>query len=100
EVEGVGAVSAEAVQLFGNRFYFISEEGDLYEFDGSSFPVQISKYIQRFIRSELTYSHWKKAVTTHYQDSVWFTFDNTTVPEKRLTLVYYPEYQAWTKFVG
>lgn len=100
EVEGVGTVSAEAVQLFGNRFYFISEEGDLYEFDGSSFPVQISKYIQRFIRSELTYSHWKKAVTAHYQDSVWFTFDNTTVPEKRLTLVYYPEYQAWTKFVG
>lgn len=100
EVEGVGAVSAEAIQMFGNRFYFISEEGDIYEFDGGSFPTQISRYIQRFIQSELTYNHWKRACTTYYKNSVWFTFDNTTIPEKRLTLVYYPDYGAWTKFVG
>lgn len=100
EVDGVGAVSAEAIQIFGNRFYFIAEDGHIYEFDGGSFPVQISKYIYRFIRSELTYTFWQRAVTTHYRDSVWFTFDNSPLPDKRLTLVYYPEYQAWTKFVG
>mgnify|MGYP001222637522 CR=1 FL=1 len=100
EVEGIGAVSAEAVQMFGNRFYFISEEGDIYEFDGGSFPTQISRYIRRFIQSELTYSHWRRACTTYYRDGVWFTFDNTSIPEKRITLVYYPDYGAWTKFVG
>lgn len=100
EVDGVGAVSPEAVQVFGNRFYFVMGNGKIFEFDGGNFPTEISKNITQFISSELTFNDLKHAALTFYKNGVWFTFDNSVEPSQRLTLVYYPDYQAWTKFTG
>lgn len=96
EVDEIGAVSAEAVQVYGNRFYFVAENGHIYEYDGGSQPVRISDIIDPYIQSTFTGLAIKNVVTTAYKDSVWFTFDT---PE-RITLVFYPAYRIWTKFVG
>lgn len=100
EVEGVGAVSPEAVQVFGNRFYFMSENGKIFEYDGGNFPTEISRHISRYLESSFSGSAFQNVVTAYYKNSIWFTLDNAYIPEERVTLVYYPEYQAWTKFVG
>src|SRR5690606_38594081 len=97
---GIGAVSAEAVYEHGSIFYFVSEDGKIYQFDGGNYPVEISKYISHYLQSELTFNAIKNVVTTHHKNSIWFTFDNTSNPERRLTLVYFPEYKAWSKFIG
>lgn len=100
EVNGIGAVSSEAVYELGNVFYFVSEDNKIYEFDGGNYPTEISRYISRYLSSELTSQHMRNVVTTHYKNSVWFTMDNTYIPEKRLTLVYFPEFKAWSRYVG
>lgn len=100
EVEGVGAVSAEAIQVFGNRFYFMMGNGKMFEYDGGNFPTEISLHITKYIESKTTPSAIQNVVTTYYQDSVWFTLDTSYVPDHRLTLVYYPESRAWSKFTG
>lgn len=100
EVNGIGAVSAEAVYEHGNIFYFVSEDGKIYQFDGGNYPTEISKFITHFLQSELTYNAIKNVVTTHYKNSIWFTFDNSYDPKHRLTLVYFPEFRAWSKFIG
>lgn len=100
EVEGIGATSFEAIQVFGNKFYFMDEKGKVYEYDGGSFPVEISYNITSYVTSAFSKSAIQNVVTTHYKNSVWFTMDNTSIPEKRVTLVYYPNDRAWTRFVG
>lgn len=100
EVEGVGAVSPEAIQVLGNHFYFMTENGKIYDYDGGTYPQEISYPISHYLESTFAGSAFQNVVTTQYKNSVWFTLDNTYIPEKRITLVYYPEYQAWTKFVG
>ncbi|PWA11068.1 hypothetical protein DCC39_10240 [Pueribacillus theae] len=100
EVHGIGAVSAEALYVYGSVFYFISEDQKIYEFDGGNYPTEISRHISHYIKSEFTQNATKNAVITHYKDSIWFTFDNSYVPKDRVTLVYFPEYGAWSKYKG
>lgn len=100
EVNGIGAVSSEAVYVFGNAFYFVSEDKKIYQFDGGNYPTEISRYISHFLYTEFTDNAVKKAVITHHKNSVWFTFDNANNPDHRTTLVYFPEYGAWAKYVG
>lgn len=100
EVDGIGAISAEALTICGNRLYFISDAGKIYEFDGGSFPLEISAPISLFLESRFSYNALKYAATTSYKGAVWFTLDNSIVPQERITLVYYPDFQAWTKFTN
>lgn len=100
EVEGVGPASQEAIQIFGNRFYFATERGEIFEYDGGGFPKEISLPIQAYLHASFSSNHFRNCATTFYKNSVWFTLDNHPSPDQRVTLVYYPDYQAWTKFVG
>lgn len=99
EVGGVGAVSAEMIQIFGNRFYFASEDGRFYEFDGGNFPVDISENLTHYLRS-FSLNSFKNGASTTRDKEIWFTLDNSTNPKERVTLVYYPEYRCWTKFTN
>ena len=100
EVNGVGTISQETVTLFGNMMYFISDDRNLYEFDGGNFPKEISLPIKEYLRGKFHYTDFQNACLTYNGDGVWFTLDNSVVPSERVTLVYYPSWQAWTKFVG
>lgn len=99
EIAGLGAVSSSAIYTTGNRFYFVSEEYKIYEFDGGTYPKEISRNITHYLKS-FPPRALENAVFTHHKDAVWITLDNSPLPEERITLVYYPNYGMWTKFKG
>lgn len=100
EVSGIGAVSKSAVFASHNFIYFIGPNKKIYEFDGGNAPKEISYPIQYYLDSSFKPSDLENAVITTYKDAVWLTLENSPQPEEKITLVYYPGYQAWTKFKG
>lgn len=100
EVSGLGAVSSRAVYSAGNRFYFISSDYKIYEFDGGNYPKEVSKHISHYLKHTFTEKALENVVITHHKDGIWFTLDNSPHPEDRITLVYYPDLQVWTRYKG
>src|SRR5690606_327045 len=68
EVDGIGAISAEAVQVFGSRFYFVSEDSNIYEYDGGSMPRNISQQIKPYLEANVSGYATQNVVTTTYKD--------------------------------
>src|SRR5690625_761573 len=100
EVSGLGAVRGNSVGMYGNKFYFVGDDYKIYEYDGGNFPKEISVNISHYIEYSFPKDALRNAEITEYGNSIWFTLDNSKERSERITLVYYPDYRAWTKFKG
>jgi hypothetical protein len=100
EVSGLGSITPNAIGMAGNKFYFIGGDYKIYEFDGGNYPIEISRYISQYLSQTFTHNALKNVRIIEKGNSVWFTMDNTKTRSERITLVYYTDYQAWTRFVG
>lgn len=100
EVSGLGAVKTNAVGMDGNKFYFVGGDYKIYEYDGGNFPTQISVNISQYVSYNFTKDSLRNMRITSLGSSIWFTLDNSKKKSERVTLVYFPDYQAWSRYIG
>ena len=98
-IPDVGVLSPNAISLIGNEMFFVSDQGDVYIYDGATSLRIISTKIDGSLE-DINFSRIPYSSTVIFNSDLWFSYANSSSSTNNTVLVYDTFNEAWTRFSG
>ena len=98
-VADIGSRSPTSVKLIGNDIFFVSDQGDVYLYDGGVKLRRISAKIDGTLDGA-NFARFQYSVAENFDDDYYLAISNAGVSQNDTVLLFDTFNLAWTKFTG